>query len=421
MRSIILILILFLSKISSGQSIAKILFENLTRTKSSYLCQLLNVEIGDTLVLHRVEEDAQYLRDLNLFFDVSYRIDPVTDSSVNVYFIISEAKYVYPIVSNVTSDQKVNFSMGITDINFLGRGQTIGLFYQYYDRHSFKLYQSTPRHKNNRTGHEFVLGKHSTIEPLYFNDTSVLFNFDNYHVSSGFYFWLNRYWKTSLGGMLMYENYVNRDHEVSFGGNSFGVGKMFDYRKYQLRSTLSYSKVSSHFERRNGLAMHTHLENIQTLEQPDARFWKLTNELRYYKIVGKRGNLAIRNQLGIATNRKSPFAPFVIDGFMNIRGSGDRIARGTGEWVINAEYVHSVIRNKWMFCQVSAFTDVGFLRPPEEDARRIFEDSNTYHYSGIGLRFQSRVLYKVVVRFDYGVNMKNLRQGGFVMGFNHFF
>ncbi|MFT6924235.1 MAG: outer membrane protein insertion porin family [Crocinitomicaceae bacterium] len=410
-----------LSLQAEGQTIRGVVYENLTRTKADYLDQQLDINAGDTISVENISRNEQYLKDLNLFFNVEHRIDWHEDSSATLCFIIDEAHYVYPVVSDITTNNKFNFSIGVTDINFLGRAQTIGVLYQYYDRHSIKFFQTAPRHKNNRTGHELFLGKYSTIEPLYFNDESVRFDFDNYHISSALYYWLNRYWKTSLGGMIMYERYKNNDRAIMFQNESFEVGDQFDFMKYQVRNTFTYSRINTHFERRDGLSNHIHSEVIATPEMEEASFVKITNDLRYFKSINKRGNLALRNQIGIATNRNSPFAPFVVDGFVNVRGSGDRVARGTGLVTFNAEYLHTVLKHKWAFCQLGAFTDIAYLRPGGAALATTFKSENSYYYSGLSFRLQTRILYRAVIRFDYGFNLQDLSQGGFTVGFNHFF
>lgn len=406
---------------TKAQVIDQVVFENLTRTKPAYLQQQLDLVKGDPIDSISIDRNVQFLKDLNLFFDVSYRIDETSDSTATLCFVIDEAKYIYPVVSEISTDEKINFSLGVIDINFLGRSQTIGLQYQYYDRHSFKFFQTAPRHRNNRTGHEFFLGKYSTIEPLYFGEESVRFKFDNYHVSSALYYWFNRYLKASAGGMLMYERYEDDDRFVMFGDKSFDVGDHFNLFKYQVRGTLTYSQVNYNEERRDGLSNHIHSEFINTPQMVAASFVKVTNDLRYYREINKRGNFSVRNRVGFATNRNSPFAPFVIDGFINVRGSGDRIARGTAETIINAEYLHTFLRHKWLFAQVGAFADFAYLRPGGQSIKDMLTYRNGYYFSGPSLRLQTRLLYKAVIRFDYGFDLKDPSKGGFTVGFNHFF
>ncbi|MFT6138545.1 MAG: hypothetical protein ACJAUJ_001639 [Salibacteraceae bacterium] len=99
----------------------------------------------------------------------------------------------------------------------------------------------------------------------------------------------------------------------------------------------------------------------------------------------------------------------------------DRVARGTGLVTFNAEYLYTVLKHKWAFCQLGAFTDIAYLRPGEAALAETFKSENSYYYSGLSLRLQTRILYRAVIRFDYGFNLQDVSQGGFTVGFNHFF
>lgn len=407
--------------LGSTQTISEIKFENVKRSNPQFLESRLDLIVGNVCDEEAVIRNVQYLTNLNLFLAVDYRIDSTENNTVNVCFIITEAVYIYPILLIGGFDNKLNLSVGVGDINFRGKAQSIGFIYQYYDRHSFSFYQAAAVHKNGKTGHDFSLGKKSTVEPLYFDTIKGIFNFDNYHVSIGGHYWFNRYLKLGVGGMLMYENYQNKGVEFETPDHVFDLEEKFNFLKYQLRTAFEYSNVNYSFERRQGIKNTVFVETIQTDGVPMASFLKVTNEFNAYKHLGKSGMVSFRNRLGIATNNDSPFSPFVIDGFVNIRGSGDRVARGTGEIIFNAEYLHTVWRNKWFYLMMNAFTDVGYLRPPGGSIASSFENQNAYYFSGIGLRIHSRKLYNTVIRLDYGFDLENLSNNGLTFGFGHFF
>ena len=67
---------------------------------------------------------------------------------------------------------------------------------------------------------------------------------------------------------------------------------------------------------------------------------------RSFKRFGEKGNLAMRLRLAISTNNDTPFAPFVVDSHVNLRGVGNRIDRGTAQVVFNSEYRHTVHDSK---------------------------------------------------------------------------
>lgn len=396
-----------------------IAIENLRRTKADYVLQWVRVEPGDSVQLEDILNDVQELKDLNMFFNVTHKMDTINGKSVLCY-IIDEARYVYPSFGNVGSSQNINFSVGVTDINFLGRGQHFGVLYRFYDRHSGKIFHSSPVHRNGKTGHSVVLGSYSSVEPLYFDEGPRDFNFDNYHVSAEGRYWLTRYWNVNIGGMYMYERYQNISDSVGFFDLNIENGQRFQFHKYQVRGGTQYRRINYHNERREGIMNRVHAEYIQTFgfQQP---FVKLTNDLRWYKLVGNRGNIAVRNRMGIATNNEGPFAPFLIDNYENIRGSGNRIARGTAEIIFNFEYHHSIWDHKLFTLQSTVFSDVGTLRAAGFNFRDFVDQTMVYRYAGLGFRIHSKWLYRTIIRFDYSFNLRDLNQGAFVVGFGQYF
>ncbi|XOV67484.1 MAG: hypothetical protein ACFHU9_17860 [Fluviicola sp.] len=420
MQRLLSILFLFLGLQSFAQvQVDSIAIENLRRTKSDYVKQWLRVEPGSSVDSSAILKDVQELKDLNLFFDVTWRLDTVQEKSV-LHYTIEEARYVYPSFGNIGSSQNINFTVGVTDINFLGRGQHFGAEYRFYDRHSGKIFHSAPVHRNRKTGHSIVLGTYASVEPLYFDEGSRDFNFDNYHVSAEGRYWLQRYWNVSLGGMYMYERYQNISDSVGFFDMLIENGQRFAFHKYQVRAGTQWRRINYHNERREGIMNRVHAEYIETFgfQQP---FVKVFNDFRWFKLIGNRGNISFRNRLGIATNNEGPFAPFLIDNYENIRGSGNRVARGTAEILFNLEYHHSVWDTKWFTLQSTVFSDIGTLRSAGLNFRDFVNETQIYRYAGLGLRVHSKWLYRTIIRFDYAFDLIDLRNGAFVVGFGQYF
>ena len=409
---------LLLSVGSTAQTVNSVKFEGLTRTRESFLRSLILCKEGSQFDTIQIRKDEQELKNLQLFFEVDASWKEVVDSSYDITYTIREARYLYPIFSIGGFQDQFKLIAGANHINISGKGDQFGAQYQYYDRHSFSVFYNAPRHKNLKTGHETSFSKYSTVEPLYFSDTVSIFNFDNYALSVGGFYWITRNLKVGLGGMGMYERYMKTDSAfIDIGGG------MTDFRfyKYQIRTQLTYNKINQHFEFRDGIANNLFFETIQTHRFPEASFFKATNEFKWLKRTSYRGNLGFRSRLGIATNNFSPFAPFVIDGFINVRGSGNRVARGTAELIGNLEYRFSFLPNKWFFFQAVAFTVYGSLRPPGESFASMFEEQNQYFFLGGGLRVHTRFLYNMTLRLDYSFSPVDASQRGFTFGFGQFF
>jgi outer membrane protein assembly factor BamA len=417
LKNYIFIFLFFTSFNIYGQTIKTVSFEGLTHTNKDYLNRLIKCKTGvkyDSLI---VANDVQTLKNLNLFFNVTSKvIFNLPDSTYNITFIIKEAKYVFPLISISGFKDVLKIQAGINHINWKGENKTIGFLYQYYDRHSISFYQKTPRHKKGKTGHSFSLSKYSTIEPLYFKQNKSFFNFDNYSIALNGFYWLKPTINIEIGGQLMYEIYVQRDSvDIEL------QNMQFDFFKYQIKSALNFNKINYNFERLSGIKYQFYSELIETYHYPMASFLKFISDFKFYKSINKRVNLAFYHRFGIATNNLSPFSPFVIDGFLNIRGVGNRIERGTAEHIINLEYRCKLLDKKYFTIQSVVFLDYGSIRDAGQSINQIFDLKNDYNYSGIGIRLHSKFFYKSIFRLDFGINLQNANQHGFSFGVGQFF
>ncbi len=409
------IFFLFVCATAFSGTVESIEFTGLTRTKEDYLRKIITLEEKGEFSFEALDKDVFLLRNLNLFFEVIGSADSLPGDKYKVNFAIKEATYIYPIFSIGGFDDQLKIQAGANHINFLGKAQSFGALYQYYDRHSFSVFHTARRHANNRTGHEFALSKYSTIEPLYFQDTVSSFDFNNYSVSIGGYYWLGQYLNVNLGGMYMYEDYRQRDNAFPYNGR-------LNFHKHQLRTSLNFNKVEYLYERQEGYAGRAYGEWINTYETNDnPSFLKTVFEGRSYRLIGERGNWASRVRFGLSTNNFSPFAPFVLDGFINVRGIGNRTERGTAELIVNTEYRHTFWVHKWFTIQGALFADYGSLRPAGGKIVDLFPMSENNLFTGGGIRFHLNVLYRTSLRLDYSVSPFNPSSHGFTFGFGQFF
>jgi outer membrane protein insertion porin family len=414
--------LLFLPAISMAQRVNSISFTGLTITKEDYLRAIIISKAGGNFSQEQFEDDIFLLRNLNLFFEVEGEVATTDSVGFDLTFRIREARYLYPIISASGFKDQLKLQLGANHINFLGRAQSFGVLYQYYDRHSISVFHTAKRHSNKKTGHELALSKYSTVEPLYFpspvGDTVSSFNFDNYSVSAGGHYWLGRYVNAGIGAAYMYEDYFQLDDAFDL----YNGTKRFNFHKHQLRAHVESNKVEHLFERLDGWKARLYGEWINTYTSGGApSFLKLTLIGTHYWLIGERGNLASSVRFGTSTNTESPFAPFVLDGFLNVRGIGNRVERGTAELIVNLEYRYSFWIHKIVTMQGAVFSDYGALRTAGQSFGTFFDGIHPNVFLGGGLRLNLNVLYKTCVRLDYSVNPFDLSQRGFTVGFGHFF
>ncbi len=415
-RWLIIVLFLSFSSYNYAQTrfISSITFSGLTKTKESYLIKLLETKENQPFDSIQLAKDIELLKNMNLFFDV-YSETTISNEKVDVSIYVKEAFYIYPILSLSGFKDQLKLTAGVNFINFLGRAQNFGIIYQYYARHSFILFHSQKRHSNRFTGHEFSISRNATIEPLYESDTVSFFNFDNNSISLGGHAWLVDKIKFGLGGQFMKEKYEQLDQGF------FIPTSIIYFQKYQLRSSLEYNTTQNTYEYIEGTKALLYVESIFTKGYPENSFTKFIAQINQYAILGERGNIAGKLSLGISTNNMSPFSPFVLDGILNVRGIGNRIERGTAEFIGNIEYRNSFISRDAFSIQGAVFADYGTTRMPGRNFSSLFKREQHYLFTGMGIRFHLKKWFKTCLRLDYSVNSLDLNQQGFTFGFGQFF
>ena len=105
-------------------------------------------------------------------------------------------------------------------------------------------------------------------------------------------------------------------------------------------------------------------------------------------------------QLGISTNKDSPFVPFILDNYINVRGSGNRVSRGTAEKTINSEYRHTLLERYWGAVQGVVFMDMSAWRPAAGSFSEMFKDKNNVTFAELGVRFYFKKFNNFIFRFD---------------------
>lgn len=399
--------------------VSAIEFRGLTRTQVKYLTPLLQTRRGDILDRSQVAGDEQSLHNLQLFASVSSHVEVVDDEAV-VVFDLSERVTRIPITNFGGITENFWFQVGVTEYNWLGRGAHFGGYYQYYDRHSFKLFQQLPHLFSMRWGLSYTVGRQATREPAYFQSGTSDFDVDRWELTALVRHELYRNLRThasvviEAGGGYLHEIYGQRP------GATFVYNGETDFDKYFLTSNITFERLNYFFHYLSGVRHRLTLQRVETVGLDNA-FWKLLTEMRFYRRTGRRGNPAVRIRAGISTNDESPFVPFVLDSYLNVRGSGNRAARGTAEFTVNVEHRQTLIdRTRWA-AQAILFVDRSSWRPAAAPLVQMFREENSVSFGGAGLRAHFKRIYNFTLRVDYGINLEDASSRGFVLGVGQYF
>lgn len=399
-----------------GKSISKVSFQGLGKTQESYVERFVSAKVGqkfDTLI---IKKDLQELRNLQLFYEVN-AITLDTLGGVELTYEVKEVITQLPIVGLGWTNTVFWSELGGMDLNTLGRGIQSMFKYRFYQRNSFLFFIRNPHYKSSRWGYELQLNRLATVEPLYFSNSTQFYDYDNNSVGFGFLYWLFKKDVLSLYTQYIYEDYRRKS------GSTIGV--IEGPEKHQTNKVLIKLSNQSNYVnyigiRLSGMYNFLSLESIQSKVVYE-RFVKLSNEFKYFKLLGSKGNVAVRLRMGISSNNDTPFASFVADNYVNIRGIGDRAVRGTAEMATNVEYRQLLITKKALRFSVIGFVDSGTWRAPGAGLSTLTKKENISVYSGVGGRLHFHKFYNAILRADYSFDTKDFKNNGLIVGVGQYF
>lgn len=222
-----------------------------------------------------------------------------------------------------------------------------------------------------------------------------------------------------FGGAYFTENY-NKSAE-QFTEDTNGPASAFR-RKILAKGIHYFDKIN--YDKGfllDGFSHTTVSEYVYSFEETDNPFFIIFHDYKLFKIFNKKHNFAMRARVGLATNEESPFAPFVLDSYLNIRGVGNRVDRGTGMIVVNTEYRRLFCDFPSFAIQGVAFADTGTWRVPGGELSDFTQAENMELFAGLGARFIYKKALNTILRFDYGIDLQDTHISGFVVGVGQYF
>lgn len=408
---------LLLTAQENNWTIKSIEFEGLKKTNPKYLRQFLKSKEGSAFTKKGLENDIQQLWNAGTNQDVQVKIDSLSNQQVKLTFQLKEKKTLIPIVNFGGIDDNIWFQLGLTDFNWRGRGHQFLAFYQNNDmRHSGQVFYRIP-YLNRKWGVAFDVLQWRSLEPLFFPEGTVQYNYDNFNVGATAIRNFNFKQRLELGASFFVEKYSKA--EIQNIDNPPGPDGL------QLPKTASKVEYIHNYINHNrfylqGWDARGIWQVVYNLED-QTFFNSLILQARKFHRFGKRGNFALRARMGISTNNDTPFAPFVIDSRINLRGSGNRIERGTAQLILNMEYRHTLLDSDNWAIQGVAFSDMGNWRPPGGTLNQFLETDELRQFVGGGFRVIYKRIYNAIFRIDYGIDIYNQDQHGIVLGIGQYF
>lgn len=401
--------------------ILEIKIKGAKKTKPIFIKSLLSTKKNQVLDSASLDKDIILLKRLPAIGHAYYQILYSHDNFYNVFIHVEENFTIIPEINFwTTTNQQFSYKVGLYDYNFLGRNITFGGFYQRNRFDSYGINFKAPNLFSRKWGLAVNHQNWKSEEPLYFNDKTANFLYNN----------------ISFEVLGLYQ--INFKNEINFGINIFNEKYQFlsgdsdpsiptipiDLDKALFKLVYTYDSLDYHYQYVSGFKSTLYAQYVATKNDYQNSFFIAWNDFFYYRKMWSKGNWANRLRFGLSSNENTPFAPFALDNNVNLRGVGILVDRGTGSFVLNTEYRHTVYEKDWLAIQTNVFSDIGSWRNPGGKLSDFFEEDNVRIYSGFGLRFISKKIYNATFRIDYGfslLNQKGNSNGGLVFGIGQYF
>jgi outer membrane protein insertion porin family len=401
----------FCSEVLAQKVVTSIEFSGLKKTKEAYLRQFITTSIGDEIDSLQLSDDRQRMLNLGILQEIVPQIHEEA-AGIKVIFECQEMFSALPVFTLGKTVDTFWLKAGFQHLNFTGRGDKFYAYYQFYDRHTFKLKYEIDRIKHSNWGMTSSLIKWALVEPI--KSESGLFDYDytSYtgYVSAVRFF---TYRETLDFGMGFFN-----EHFRSKGQPGDELAKIVQGNKLQSKIIFK----SNHLDYRSfyikGYYNQLNVEFFHSLDEM-SNFATIYNEFRYFNQLGSKLNWANRLRAGIATNDENPFAPFVLDSYLNIRGVGNRVDRGTGSFIINTEMRYTLCDFKKFAAQGVGFIDAGTWRKPGGSFNDFTKIDNIRIFTGLGFRLIYKRAFDTMLRIDYGFDYA--KNDGLVIGIGQYF
>ena len=419
MRLLTIICILLISnKLFSQEAIvADLKVQGNKKLKTAFVKKLSTINAGVALDSLVIEEDIKRLKRLPSIAHAYYQVFYSHENQYNVYYNIEENFTIIPSANvYTTNDDEFAYRLGLYEFNLLGRNMTFGGFYQKDIYDSFAINFRAPYLFSRQFGVTVNYQDLTTQEPVFFNNTTADYKYNNESIEVLGLFELNFNNRFEVG-----INYFVEDYEYKFGATSPDVPQDLKVKKLLYKVIYEYNNLDYYYQYLEGFRSTLNFQYVTSTDQALPDFSIDWNDFSYFKRVGKKGNWASHLRLGLATNNDTPFAPFSVDNNLNIRGVGNTIDRGTGAIVLNTEYRYTLYEKEWFVLQGNAFLDAGSWRNPGGDFGDFGDSQNLRVYPGAGLRFIHKSIFNAIFRIDYGVGVTPDATNGFVFGIGQYF
>lgn len=385
---------------AKGQTVDQIELQGNKRTNEKYLLRFISQQEGEEYDSLKVEEDKRILRTLSSVLNVETEFDNKGLQTILTYKI-TERWTLLPVGNFGVADDNAWLGAGFMETNLLGRGMYLYGYLQYRTPFALHVILKDPYILDSKFGYEVQYKKAEAFE----RDEQLVH--DQYNLS-----------EISIAGK--YEIAYEKDIFLGVAGKEEIIykeeGRLDKKESIKAFFTIRLQRKDYRSFMIEGWQNQLHINMLSPLTSHNTSL-NIHNEFKIYKIFNKQ-NITGRLFAGISTEQNNLYQPFIVDNYMNFRGSGYRYKKGNKIISFNLEYRYTVFENKYAGIQVLGFTDAGWLG---------YKTNGKYYaqeallYAGPGFRLNIKQVHNAVLRIDYGVNLNKPNSNGWVIGWGQYF
>ena len=413
---------LVLSQVT-GRLITAVIIEGNMKTRHEVIRRELEFDRGDILSEDSVNSSLRKLKNLRIFEDVSIQYYAGPDDSVRIQVNVSDRWTVIPIAKFGGGGGSKFFTVGVYDVNSVGRHLEVGAQYQNINgKNGGVFWFRDPR----------LLGKR------------LLFGLDIWHFRQNQPIYVNN---SQLFGA--YNNTKNRLHVFLekeftpwffFGGGLDVVGDTFDKEGLsddQVIANTNNNFLSPQDSKQNFLEVklqlgmlnydkylidgfQTDIDNRFTLQQLGSvdNSAEILIKSTYFKTLSYQQNIGINVVFG-HTSSSLTQNQFYLGGLFEVRGYVDRRFKGSDFIRSNIEYRVPSYRSRWFVLQHVAFADFGRIGNSVQQLKN--NKGEQFSSVGMGLRFISPKIYRFNARLDFAKSFGKESNYDLSFGLQQFF
>jgi len=418
MRFFILFFLGSFISFAQGILVDSIAIEGNKKSKERYLRKLILTQQGTPYDSLSVQKDIIRIIREPAISHAYYELENTQKGNYKLTYFIEENTTLIPALDIwSTLNNKTAYHLGVNEYNFLGKGYLVGLFYRKNIFDGFGLILGNQNFIKPFYGINFILQSRNTFEPVGNQEGLGFYNYKLLSSDLEFKYKPTVEHNYSLGIGLLRETY-----EFEEGIKLINAPDYFTADKFILKLGHDYNVIEQYYYFFFGLRNQVNVsmawgENFGG----ENSFYSINNITTYFLKSKGKGNWGSRLLLGVSKNFETPFPVFVLDNNLNLRGVGNKIARGSAIAVFNTEYRYTLLEKKWLAIQGNGFIDYASLLPAGAKKNELFQKDNSHLYGGIGVRFIHKFIHSATLRIDYGFSLKDPSKRGIVFGIGQYF